>query len=758
MVFSAPPALRCVVLGLFLSCWLVSLGAAQEEEAVFSSDEPAAAPEAPDGTASPSHLATTYWRVGVTMTLTAAAPGTRVQMLLPLSDGRQSVLARHTNVEGVRYREETDGLNLWGRWEVTEAGESPRHITYGYTVQIADLRTDVPAAPFPVVVRAPTFEPYLGSSPLIQSDAPPVRTLAERLTRGSRDVGQAVRALYRYVAALRAPESGREKNDALSVLLAERGGRIGKTRALVALLRAAGIPARVVGGMRLGDAAHKRTTIAWAEAFVGETWVPMDPAEGHFAWLPNSYLALYRDDLPLLTHTRQTAVTYSFSIRQLTRTAAFAAEQSPAGALDGGRWGDGDEDGAVRTPAVYVERPRANVVLIHDGPVPREVVTRILAGAQEARLNLAVLSAGAVSRAVREHYLHALVSNNLALIREAHLVLVNTADTAGLDAFLKQGELGLKLREVRMVVASDVAVPVGKVLAAVLVRLLEPAEIVLTPYEPRVMRLWDIARARILRGAALSEEVTQEYPHATLVTPETVRALGWWRQRVVGLWAAAVRTHVALPALNLILVLPLIAFFLVIIRNVIGLETFGTFSPMLLSLAFLTTGLGWGLVVFAIIVGVGTGLRLLLQHLRLHLVSRVAILIAAVSVCMAGLTVLGAMFGIGGLLRVSIFPMVIMANMIENFTNTQLERGTGEAMRLTLSTLAVATCSYVGIENTGVKPFVLVYPEILAAVIGVEVLLGRWRGLRLLEYVRFYHVVRRSRAEPAADTRKASAG
>ena len=212
----------------------------------------------------------------------------------------------------------------------------------------------------------------------------------------------------------------------------------------------------------------------------------------------------------------------------------------------------------------------------------------------------------------------------------------------------------------------------------------------------------------------------------------------------------AAQAQVPLPALNLILVLPLIAFFLLVIRNVIGLETFGTFSPMLLALAFLTTGLGWGLVIFLIIVGLGSGLRLALQHLRLHLVSRVAILIAVVSVSMAGLTVLGAMLGIGALLHVSIFPMVIMANMIENFTNTQLERGTGEALRLTLSTLLVATCSYVGIENTGLKPLVLAFPEILIAVIGIELLLGRWRGLRLTEYVRFYGLARQRDTQPVA--------
>jgi hypothetical protein len=97
-----------------------------------------------------------------------------------------------------------------------------------------------------------------------------------------------------------------------------------------------------------------------------------------------------------------------------------------------------------------------------------------------------------------------------------------------------------------------------------------------------------------------------------------------------------------------------------------------------------------------------------------------------------------------------------MANQIESFTNTQLERGTGEALRLTLSTLLVATCSYVGIENTGLKPLVLTFPEILIGVIGIELLLGRWRGLRLVEYVRFYNLLREPDSQAVRDEDRAS--
>ncbi|MBI3304274.1 MAG: transglutaminase family protein, partial [Deltaproteobacteria bacterium] len=431
---------RCLLCLCLFLC-LGSAGFAQDEEPVFSSDEAVTTSGAPSGTSSPSHPATAYWQVTAAMTLAAAAPGSHVQMLLPLSDGRQSVLARRASAEGVSYREEADGLNLWGHWHVTGAGEAKRrHITYEYTVQIADLRTEIPALPFPPRAIVPELRQYLLPSTLIQSDAPQVRTRAHQLVRGSKRVDQAVHALYDYTAALPPPETGTDKSDALSVLKAGRGSRAGKTRALVALLRAADLPARVVGGIRLGDTARKRTTISWVEVLIGDTWVPMDPAGGHFAWLPNTYLALYRNDLPLLMHTRRVPVEYTFFIHQTTRGAALATDQAGARGQGKKRQGLRYESEHVHTVAAYVDRPLASVVLINDGTIPQGVVDQILAAAQEAQLNVALLSTDFESSYFREHYLQSLVSNNLTLVREANLLLVNTADTAGLYALLKQGE------------------------------------------------------------------------------------------------------------------------------------------------------------------------------------------------------------------------------------------------------------------------------------------------------------------------------
>lgn len=736
-----------------------------------------------------------YWDVRVQLSLTAVQPGTHISMLLPLSDGRQSIVSRRTYTPGVQYWEETDAVNLWGHWRVADAPPASRRIRYAYTVQIGEVRTVLPQHAFPFQTVAAEALPYLAASEMIQSDMPQVQQRAWQIVEHARRLDQALEAVYGYIAGFAAAPPGDTASDALTVLSAEQGGRAGRARALVAVLRAVGIPARMVGGIRLGDERanasstphapvdtlpllrRARTTMYWAEAFVGRSWVPLDPAGGYLGWLPNTYLALYRNDLPLLGHTRQVSVDYSFVIRRLTPSAVLDAEAAPRpdsvkGNRDDHTISRRDHDRLLEshehfwTASAAVDRPRASAVLIHDGRLSGDQLEPVLERARAAGINAAVFSLRDGSRAFRQAGLEAVFEARWTLLADADLVLLHTRDAAGLYALLglkgnrdahtvstrepgrlvdgwedEQRPHSLQAPEpadtspllpgVRLVIASDVARPVGHVFAALTERVLEPTSVVVVPHQPDPGPAWQTS----LAGLAL--------PHAA--SPDATE-LGWWRTRVVGVWHYAIGSGVSLPALNAILVLPVIAFFLVIGRNLIGLETFGFFAPMLLALAFLSTGLGWGLLIFGAIIGIGGGLRVALQGLRLHLVARVAILIAVVALSMAGLSLVGARLGIGALLQVGIFPTVILANMIENFSNTQLERGTREALRLSANTLLVALVSYGCIENTDLRPLLLAFPELLVGIIGLELVIGCWRGMRLIEYIRFARVLRQAAA------------
>ena len=98
---------------------------------------------------------------------------------------------------------------------------------------------------------------------------------------------------------------------------------------------------------------------------------------------------------------------------------------------------------------------------------------------------------------------------------------------------------------------------------------------------------------------------------------------------------------------RVLLVFPIGVFLLVILRNMIGLKTFGTFMPVLIALAFRETQLLWGIVLFSIIVGFGLSIRFYLEQLKLLLVPRLAFVLIVVILLMAFFSVLTHKLGLG---------------------------------------------------------------------------------------------------------------
>lgn len=720
------------------------LAAAAERTPTSGTEVFTARDDARQGREKPALAATTYWRVQAFVKVAQAGSGAHVQMLLPLSDAHQQISARSLAASAMVFREEPQAGNLWGHWTLPQASGGPVELGYEVVVASSDYERPVPRTALKSFSAPADAHAELQASALIQSDDHDLRRRAHELIKDAQTLDAAVWALFQYTAAFVKGGTAEAKADARTVLQQERGSSAGKARLLAALLRAVGIPARLVGGLKLEDASKKRATTSWVEARVGaagDSWVPLDPGGGYFGWLPHNYLALYRGDLPLIVHSAELSLEYGFVVHQASREAAQAANRAAAGAPPAGVLAAGPEQ--VRTTATYVERPVASVVLIADQSVPEAVSDRIVKEAQEEEIDVVLLQARFESRYFRELYLQRLINNNLTLIRQANVLLIATGDDAGLYALLTLGEKQMALADARIVIAGDFLQPVGAVIGVVLRRLVQAGEVVLVNRPANLLALWEMTRANVINGVPMAEEARKWDLQPLVVSQLTDDDLSHWRRLVVGAWTRAVRAQVPLQALNLILVLPIIAALIVVARTVVGLETFGIFSPVIVSLAFLTTGLRWGAAIFAVIVGLGALMRAGLQHLRLQLVSRLAILVAMVAGVMAGLTVVGASFGIGALMNVSIFPMVIMSNVIENFTSSQAQFGTREAIRLTVNTLLLATLCYLAVESTGLQSLVLVFPEMLLAAIVVDVALGKWRGLRLLEYLRFFDLTRR---------------
>ena len=188
---------------------------------------------------------------------------------------------------------------------------------------------------------------------------------------------------------------------------------------------------------------------------------------------------------------------------------------------------------------------------------------------------------------------------------------------------------------------------------------------------------------------------------------------------------------------RILLLVPIGALIIGVLRNLVGFPTFGIFMPVLMALAFRNTGLIYGFGIFAGIVFIGATLRRAMDKLRLLLVPRLSVLLTLVIACLTVLALIGSKVGLWQLAAVGLLPIVILTMTIERFFILLEEAGVWEALRTAVGTTVVATIAYEIIQWEPLQLTFFMYPELLSAVASLQVLLGRYTGFRLSELVRF---------------------
>lgn len=194
----------------------------------------------------------------------------------------------------------------------------------------------------------------------------------------------------------------------------------------------------------------------------------------------------------------------------------------------------------------------------------------------------------------------------------------------------------------------------------------------------------------------------------------------------------------------LLLLLPIIATIIAAARHLVGLQGFGILLPAALATTFLAIGPVVGISLFLVIVAVETGGRMLLKRvkLRLHYLPRMAFLLSLTVVALLGVLFLGSTINVSGITNASIFPVLFLVVFSEDFVRVQLGKSFRTAFNIGTQTLILALVSYIFVTSGGLQRWALLNPEIvIGAVIVLDVLLGKFSGLRFLEYWRFRKLI-----------------
>ena len=188
---------------------------------------------------------------------------------------------------------------------------------------------------------------------------------------------------------------------------------------------------------------------------------------------------------------------------------------------------------------------------------------------------------------------------------------------------------------------------------------------------------------------------------------------------------------------KILLTVPIGAFIILLLRNFIGLSTFGTFMPVLIALAFRETHVIWGIALFTIIVSFGLLARFYLDQLRLLLVPRLAAILTVVILLMILISVLSQNLGLVSGLSVALFPMVILTMTIERMCVTWDERGAHEAIKSGAGSMVAAVIAFWAMSYKPLQYLMFAFPELLFILLAIILWFGQYRGYRLLELFRF---------------------
>lgn len=202
----------------------------------------------------------------------------------------------------------------------------------------------------------------------------------------------------------------------------------------------------------------------------------------------------------------------------------------------------------------------------------------------------------------------------------------------------------------------------------------------------------------------------------------------------------AVEQGVPSNVLVLLLLFPVVASMIAASRHIIGLEGFGVYTPAVLAVALLSTGIITGLLLFVVILVAASIGRSIFRKFHLQYLPRTALTLWLVSLTVFGVLLISPYFMSTGinLLALSIFPILVLILLSENFIEAQLSGSQYRAFELTAETMFLAVIAALFMQTEAVQFFVIVNPEItILAVLIVDIIVGRFTGLRLAEYLRF---------------------
>ena len=183
--------------------------------------------------------------------------------------------------------------------------------------------------------------------------------------------------------------------------------------------------------------------------------------------------------------------------------------------------------------------------------------------------------------------------------------------------------------------------------------------------------------------------------------------------------------------LGILLLLPLGVLATEIMRQIMGIRTYGTFTPSLMALAIVHVDRMTAIIVFILVTVIGVTIRAYMPKLSLERTARLAIVFTLVSVSMA--IVMSALIYFDPSVDsvVVLLPVVVLTMLVDSIYRVADQRGIRTAMIRLFWTVIAAIISLFVLLQADWSIWLVSYPEIHAITLAVIILIGLYQGPKL---------------------------
>ena len=333
------------------------------------------------------------------------------------------------------------------------------------------------------------------------------------------------------------------------------------------------------------------------------------------------------------------------------------------------------------------------IVLITDHTEIKDRV-EIIAEAAEANGSFIKLieSFGSSTEFISEEILTKKLTEESGTVQKATQILLWTKENAGLNAISRYIQSNQKVAEniaqkTLIVINNNVDSEIGRLQRQF--ELISPKEIIVV--QEAILQL-------IMEGFdrnAIIESLDNGGYEYKIITSKTGKIRPW--NLMSYFLNALVTSGVPDNTIALLLLLPVIATIVAFMKQVVGITTFGIYTPSIITLTFLIIGLQAGLLTLAVAISVGALLRPVLKKMRMLFIPKMAIVITVVSLALFGVLILSNYLGLfnAQFLSIAIFPMLILSTLVEKFISVKSEKGLSSATFLMAATVLVSIIAFV---------------------------------------------------------------